>query len=194
MKLIAISQRVDFINSRGEYRDSLDQSMHIFINHCGYTLFPIPNKLGISIEELLKDIPISGIILSGGNNIGDYIERDKRELELIDYSLSHFKPILGICRGMQMLANWYGIGLLKVKNHVNVKHQVHGEIDTMVNSYHDYAISRIPEECDLLASSPDGVIEGFISEKNNWEAWMWHPERDEEYNPIFIKRIQNLFQ
>ena len=52
----------------------------------------------------MSSLKINGIILSGGNNIGDVKERDITETYLLKYAETNEIPVLGICRGMQMLA------------------------------------------------------------------------------------------
>ena len=93
-----------------------------------------------------------------------------------------------------MLAKFYGSELIKIDGHVNVKHKIIGEINTEVNSFHNLALSRIPDEFELLAKSYDGVIEAIVCKSKKMEGWMWHPERDHIFNPIFIKRIKTLFK
>ena len=135
MRILAISQRVDFIKDRSEFRDSLDQSIYRFFGKCGFSLLPLPNITNIKLSEKLNQFKISGIILSGGNDIGQYPARDKLELDLIQYSVKNSLPLLGICRGMQMLAKFYGSELIKIDGHVNVKHKIIGEINTEVNKF-----------------------------------------------------------
>tara|TARA_B100000287_G_C20393159_1_gene686509 strand:+ start:47 stop:631 length:585 start_codon:yes stop_codon:yes gene_type:complete len=194
MRILAISQRIDFIKNRLEYRDSLDQSLYKFFEKCGFLLLPIPNLQNKNLNQLLNQLQISGIVLSGGNDIGQYKDRDRTELKLIDYSIKNSIPLLGICRGMQMIAKWYGINLIQVKGHVNNRHKIIGEINTEVNSFHNFALSSVPNECELLAKSPDNTIEAIVCKSKKWEGWMWHPEREDLFNPIFIERIKVLFQ
>lgn len=194
MRILAISQRIDFIKNRLEYRDSLDQSFYNYFEKCGFSLLPIPNVNNKNLNQLLNQLKISGVVLSGGNDIGQYKDRDITELKLINYANENSIPLLGICRGMQMIAKWQGINLIPVKGHVNNRHEIIGEINTEVNSFHNFAISKIPDDFELLAKSPDGTIEAIVSKSKKWEAWMWHPEREDLFNPIFIKRIKVLFQ
>ena len=93
-----------------------------------------------------------------------------------------------------MLAKCYGSELIKIDGHVNVKHKIIGEINTEVNSFHNFALSKIPDEFELLAKSYDGVIEAIVCKSKKMEGWMWHPERDHIFNPIFIQRIKTLFK
>ena len=75
-----------------------------------------------------------------------------------------------------------------------MRHKITGEINTEVNSFHNLVISEIPEKFELLAKSPDGAIEAIVCKSQKMEGWMWHPERDDVFNPIFIKRIKTLFK
>ena len=48
-------------------------------------------------------------------------------------------------------------------------------------------------EFEILAKSIDGNIEAMSHKKLPWEAWMWHPERDKEFNIYCINRVKQLF-
>lgn len=193
MKLIAVSQRIDFIATRGEIRDALDQRLIQFIEECGYLSIPVPNSTKC-LNEWMEKIKPDGIILSGGNNIGEYRSRDQVERYLIKYAKERKQPLLGICRGFQMLANEHGAKLYKVDNHVAIRHTVFGEIDKEVNSYHEYAIRECPEGFQITSRAIDGAIESIEHKSLPWEAWMWHPEREIQFNNDDKIRVQNLFK
>ena len=75
MKAVAVSQRVDWIESRSEFRDALDQRLYDFLLDTGFLPYPVPNALKFSktdlITEWLENIVPNAIVLSGGNNIGE---------------------------------------------------------------------------------------------------------------------------
>lgn len=203
MKLIAVSQRIDAIKSRNEIRDSLDQKYVELLNKCGYLAIPIPNyykslkakqeKNKNQIEQWFKKIKPDGILLTGGNNIGEFEDRDKTEIEIIKICKQKKIPLLAICRGMQLLAFSSGIKLTKVSGHVGLKHQVIGEINQEVICYHNYSINKVPKDFHIIAKSKDGLIEAIKHNKLPWEGWMWHPERLDRFTDIDIYRIKNLF-
>lgn len=193
MKLIGITQRVDFIEDRDEIRFSLDQNMIRFVESCNFLSASIPNN-SVYLDEWLNKIEPSGIILSGGNNIGEYLERDCTEERLIWYCEKNSIPLLGICRGMQLLATKYGSSLVKVINHIKKNHQIYGKINKTVNSYHGYSIDNCPNSFNILARAKnDHTIEAIRHENLPWEGWMWHPERVDPFDENDKIRFKNLF-
>ena len=87
MNLIAVSQRVDIVGPHEERRNSLDQRWVKYLKECNLIPLPIYNDAGAA-EILLKACPVSGILLTGGNDLVEYggnaPERDKTEKYLID--------------------------------------------------------------------------------------------------------------
>ena len=199
MKLVAISQRIDFHKNRGETRDALDQDLCKLIHETGNLPIPVPNSLcaeddSTSIDKWLKHVSPNAVLLSGGNNIGEFRERDITERALIRYASESSLPILGICRGMQMLACYYGAKLIKAEGHLKTRHKLFGKLHLEVNSYHEFSINSCPKEFTIIAKSKDGNIEGIRHSSLPWEGWMWHPEREKEFSPSDIARLHTLFK
>jgi len=200
MKFVAVTQRVDVISDRGEIRDCLDQQMVRFLLRAGFLTIPIPNVMGESGEKdlgILQDwiagVDPVGLVLSGGNDLGEAPERDQTEEALLQWACEVEKPVLGICRGMQMMGNWAGGILGKVDGHVRVDHELHGVISGYANSFHHYAFSSCPSGFSVLAESGDRVIEAIGHKDLPWEGWMWHPERVPVFLERDILRIRRLF-
>jgi len=193
LNLIAVSQRVDFYPERDEIRDAVDQKLIDFIVLSGGLPVPVPNTLGNSLEEWVARIKPSGIVLSGGSDIGKVEKRDITELFLLNYAKENRLPLLGLCRGMQMMTVWAGGRLRKVPGHIGGRHDIDGFIQNSVNSYHEYSIGECPQEFEILARANDDVIEAVKHKYLPWEGWMWHPERDKAFDPINIERVRSLF-
>jgi len=194
LKLVAISQRVEVFTKYNEVRDVLDQRLNSFCITAGYLPVPIPNVLDEKIiKQWLTYLQPSAIILSGGNNIGEIQKRDSVEKNLLNYAQDKNCPVLGICRGMQMMTCWAGGSLKPVQGHVGDRHNITGEINGKVNSFHNFSASECPSGFITLATSGDGEIEAFRHEILPWEGWMWHPEREPTYHERDLTRMQNLF-
>lgn len=204
MKRIAISQRVDHHPTRNEARDALDQRLNELVTHLGMVPFPVPNSLccgkGLrsrcydDLDNWLSHVSPSGIILSGGNDIGQCSERDATEHRLLDYAEEMTLPVFGICRGMQFLCVRAGCPLHETSNHVNLRHDIVGEIFGNVNSYHALGIRKCPNSYKVLAKTLNGEIEAIQHLWLPWEGWMWHPERERTFKHEHIERLSKLFR
>lgn len=203
MKVVAVSQRVDKFPDRDETRDSLDQRLITFLLVAGFIPVPVPNGLyetfpegqsdHKSLDSWLATVKPQGFVLSGGNDIGQRIERDLTEGGLLDYAKLHRLPLLGICRGMQMMADWSGARLHPVQGHVRTRHHLSGEISGEANSYHGFSLAICPDAFDVMAQSEDGEIEAIRHRSLPWEGWMWHPEREVDFAARDVQRIKGLF-
>lgn len=203
MKIIGITQRIDLIPEREEARDTVDQRLVSFIQSTGNTPVQIPNALDKAensnaeepknLEIWLETIRPQGFVFSGGQNIGENPVRDQTERLLLSYAFSKNLPVLGICRGMQMIALHAGIGLHHVKNHVAKRHQIHGIINGTVNSFHEFAIDACPPDFEVIARGEDDEIEAIAATGMRCEAWMWHPEREQKFSQRDINRAASLF-
>jgi len=203
MTLIVITQGVKVCNERKSRLDLVDQRLTHFVQYCGYLPVPIPNSLlfqvndpdlrKIRLEVWLKNISPSGIILSGGANIGCYPDRDLIENMLLDYAERRKIPVLGICRGMQVIASRAKGVLHKISGHVRSRHALKGRIKRKVNSFHNFSVKSLPKNFKVLARSMDGEIEAIKHQNLPMEGWMWHPEREKDFVPQDVNRLKKLF-
>lgn len=119
-------------------------------------------------------------------------DRDRDELDLIRRFLAMEKPILGICRGFQILNIALGGTLIQdIPGHtqidgkdsvhpVRVLHPFLGELygDSFVsNSSHHQAVDRLGSGLTASCISEDGVIEGLVHENGRIIGVQFHPER-----------------
>ena len=202
MKVVVVSQRVDAFPDRNEIRDALDQRMIDFLFAAGYLAMPVPNnlfgkhikgKLSSGLAAWLNATSPCAVVLSGGNDIGQITIRDSTEKLLLQYAYTNTLPVLGICRGMQMIAHWFGVELHKVNGHVSKRHKLIGKINREVNSYHSYSLMSCPENFEVLARSEDWEIEAIRHLKLPWNGWMWHPERESQFSNQDIACVRSLF-
>ena len=106
---------------------------------------------------------------------------------LIKAALSSEKPILGVCRGLQVINSFYNGQLIKVKRHSGTRHRLIVEdsvtafqFPSEVNSFHDYAVPRkkMGKKLIPLAYDTDDNIEAFYHLEDKILGIMWHPERE----------------
>lgn len=196
-KIIAMTQRVEIIEAIGERRDALSQEWTYLAESCGFLPLPLPNHLP-TVRELLDTRRPDGFILTGGNDLvsygGDAAERDELEKFLIGYSIEQKIPLLGVCRGMQMILTEFGTKLQKVEGHVRTEHPLSNGDN--VNSFHNWGAVECSSPLSPEARGSDGVLEAVTHEEYHWiHGVMWHPER---YRPLrerdiqFIKEVFNL--
>lgn len=136
--------------------------------------------------------------LFGQKNCGsdqiDYL-RDRRELALADAFAAAGKPILGICRGHQLINVWAGGGLIQDLGEQNAIHRriradkVHsafacgGVLEALyggcfrVNSAHHQAVGPVGAGLRVTARSADGIIEAMEHTQLPILTVQFHPER-----------------
>lgn len=207
MKRVGISHRVDVIQSYGERRDSVDQRWYKLMLSLGWLPVPLANIPAHHAEELMRSLDLSGVILSGGNSItelnpdaGDIApERDLFEHALIQYALKHDLPLIGVCRGMQMINHYFGGEFHQVEGHVATQHELINlnadyDLPASVNSFHSWAIpgEGLANQLRPLASDSAGNIEAFIHDSNRILGIMWHPEREDIFNQQDINLLKRV--
>lgn len=193
MKIAVISQRVDEIKDYGEVRDALDEAWQQLFWHMNTALVPMPNAPQV-VKEVLERLKPDAIVLSGGNNPVSYggsaPQRDLTDELLIQYAIDHAVPLLGVCRGMQSVALYFGSTLKKVEGHVAVRHEIEGETVREVNSYHGYAVDVPGEHIKIASKAKDGIIEAIYHETHQIYGIMWHPERVKGFSKDDVNLIK----
>ena len=198
---IAITQRIDFIKNRNEYRDSIDQALIKLIISTGHSPLLVPNSLihddnSEMLEKWLLDHNPEGILISGGNDIGQYINRDNTEKYIYHWAVRKNLPVLGICRGMQLIGLLNGTSLKKVKFHVNERHNVSNTSnnkESIKNSYHSFSLLKCPKNFKVTYTSNDGEIEAIKHNQKKILGIMWHPERENIFMDEDINLIKFVF-
>jgi len=194
---IAVSQRVSVIAEYGERRDCLDQIWSVFLRQAGFLPILIPNNPNIA-RDIIESTPIKGLLLTGGNNLceygGDAPERDKTEKFLLNHAMKNKIPLIGICRGMQIIQHHAGVPLVQVVGHVSKKHKIlTGNHQREVNSFHNMGAVETSDDLEVIAKAEDGVIEAVRQRNYNIEAVMWHPERCEPFDNLDIVWFKKIF-
>lgn len=173
-----------------------------------------------SVENLLAQV--QGLLLTGGPDVSPacydarpqpgspldtYEARDGLELPLARIAIQARMPVLGICRGMQVINVVMGGKLIqdipshKERGGRSTYHQVYlspgSKLGAIlgtggffrVNSRHHQGVKESYKAPSLMASAyslHDGIIEALESPDHPFLVGVqWHPEREEEVPKIF---------
>lgn len=205
---VGITQRVEIVAAYNERRDCLDQRWPVLLSGLDLIGVPIANSL-CEPAALINGLRLSGFILTGGNDLAVYAgaeqqakERDETERIILSYAQEHELPVLGVCRGMQVINHFFGGSMRKVKGHVNNRHFVKVTSEDIsfaeynqVNSYHCWGIfsEGVGRELQVAVYADDGTVEAFYHQALPWIGIMWHPEREESFSRIDRALIKGLF-
>jgi N5-(cytidine 5'-diphosphoramidyl)-L-glutamine hydrolase len=195
MKTVAVTQRVVVDPPYGTRRDCLDQVWVKFLLGCGLIPIPIPNSVDAALTICAK---VSGIVLTGGNDLtaygGDAPDRDETEIALLDLAERRDLPVLGVCRGMQMIQHRFGVRLEKVKGHVAARQRITIDGKSVeVNSYHNFGATAVYPPLTTWAIADDGVIEAVRHTRGRMIGVMWHPERRDPFASDDIALFSRFF-
>lgn len=179
-----------------EIRDGLDICWWSFLQVAlpGCPFLPLPNA-GNQVMNILRQVDFSGFILTGGDDWGVFPQRDETETAIFEFSRERGLPILGVCRGAQVINRLMGGNLAPVSGHSGARHLVR-DIRTgsrEVNSWHNYAINSLGAGLVCNACDDSGHVEAFASANENIQGIMWHPEREQTPDSADIQLFARMF-
>lgn len=217
LPILAITQRVAVDPVTGERRDALDQRWAGFTEQAGARLLVLPNHPEAA-TGLFEDVPCAGLVLSGGNNIGRHLrtasgaaarvdgegsapERDRTESALIAAAVTRDLPILGVCRGFQVLNLFHGGALREMPaGHVATRHALAfapraAAAEPDANSYHDWGMvdADLPPAIEVLARAGEVVEMGRHVTLPHLGV-MWHPEREPQFRRFDLDLFRRHFE
>lgn len=205
MKKILITPRITVYEKYNEIQASLDLEWGKFATACNLLLIPV--HYTIPAKEYIHEIEPDGIILSGGNDLYSFDPsplneiREQYELELIRLASNWNIPLIGVCKGGQLLAQHFGSQIEKISGHVIPKHNVlptpaadaDWKLIKEVNSYHNFGIKKLGASLKCLLEAEDGTCEAFHHDSLNFSGILWHPERYPEFRKEDITIFRNKF-
>ena len=209
MLRIGLTQRVKILPDRNERWDCLDQAWTRLLSSNGFLPVPLPNLIKY-VDTLILELKLEGIILTGGNDLSHLAgakdkapERDTFEHRLLETCAKFDIPVLGVCRGMQIIIDHYDGELVPINQHVATFHDLLIQSQDLmpltnrelVNSFHKYGVKQngLGNELQLIATAPDGTVEAIAHKTLKQWGIMWHPERPPK-NKMDIELLKALFK
>lgn len=160
---------------------------------------------------------LDGLLFSGGCDVDPlrygeraksycgtlFPRRDEEEILLVRTAIEKKLPMLGICRGLQIMTVALGGSLYqdlgkeaKGEEHFTIMYprnavtheaklkegsrvaEVFGKDVIGVNSFHHQSVKTVPENAAVTAESPDGIVEAveFTDGHSFTVGVQWHPE------------------
>ena len=207
MKKIAITQRLVTNDSYFEVRECLDINYSKLISACGYMPIVLPYE--VEFKYYFENIDIEGVLLTGGNDLNSCSQndlsqkRDTFEKKLLTYCIKNKIPVFGICRGMQVIAEFFGSSFKRIENQVNIRHDLQVNQSAIykdclklletVNSYHNFSIDNIGDNLIVSATDTNGIIKAIEHKNIKIFAQMWHSEREKNFNQSELNLIKKFF-
>ena len=168
-----------------------------------------PVRIGPGLRTRLDDL--DGLIVGGGVDIESRLygidtadewpfdaDRDALELRGLDWAERHDRPVLGICRGAQLLNVHRGGTLIHdlqrarpgIRNprsifpcktaHPEPASQLAGLVGAhrlRINALHHQAVDRLGHDLAVAALDDDGVVQAIEQAGHRfWLGVQWHPE------------------
>ena len=202
MKNILITQSVAYSKKRG-FSFLLSKDWHDYAKKINIKLIPYDF---IFSKNKIKKLNLNGVIFSGGNDLykknkkKENLFRDTKEIILLKYMIKNNYPILAICRGFQLISDYYKSELIKKNGHVKVNHILKLNKSKFtkkkilrVNSFHNYCITKLPKKFNVISKSSDNTIEAAENISKNILCFMFHPERKNLSQTQINNYIKNFF-
>ena len=190
-----------------------------WVNWCAARDF-LPLMLPIHVgaaQEMVHRVRPKLLILTGGNDVvqkpdGDYsARRNEVEFALLNWADETDTPVLGVCRGMHLINNYFGGSVVpnlpNWQEHVATTHEVtlFGELarlsesnTVMTNSFHRQGLvtDEVSKDFDVTGlCADDGTVEAISHSSKRIIGIGWHPERPNPASALdnaIIRRLSEL--
>lgn len=184
--------------------------------------FPLVLPLGFSLDGLEQ---CAGLFLQGGNDVLSMSEalrgeaenapRDLAEYAALQRALQFGIPVVGVCRGMQLINSYFGGTDARVRDTGQVldhgssaawtQHEVFLDSDSVVtrrlgvqrlhhcSSHHDRAVKTLGLGLRATGWASDGTVEALEGPGGAVMGVQWHPEDTAESDAIQARLVHLMF-
>ncbi|OEJ69565.1 gamma-glutamyl-gamma-aminobutyrate hydrolase family protein [Magnetovibrio blakemorei] len=187
--IIFVSMRSSPSPTYHEKRDAISHDWCRLFDAFGLRPVLVSNAMDDPVG-FLDVLPGRGLLLTGGDDIGT-VNRDRTEGLLLEAALTRQLPVFGVCRGLQMINQYFGGtltrnlggGHLAQQHEIEIVDDLNGVLPVgavTVNSFHNDGVTTngLAEELCAFALSDNSIVEGLYHPLHPITAIQWHPERD----------------
>lgn len=183
---LALTMRITQAATYHEPRDSISHDWLTRLDQWNMVPLPVPNALSAP-EAYLDGLDPDLLVLTGGDDLGVTPRRDATETALLKHAVERNLPVLGICRGLQLINHVFGGSLRPIDGHLAEDHEVtlgaawrefYGP-SARVNSFHRLGVAKegLGDGLAVAAVDGNGMVEALHHRELPVAAVMWHPER-----------------
>lgn len=186
MKIALVSGRS--LNDKwNESYYGVSNNLEKYLIWCGFTVIFLGHGDLSKVEEVVDLVKPSLLVFCGGDSVGQNAVRDIFEKRLLALAIESRIPSIGICRGMQLMLNYFGQPVESLPGHAGTRHDLIGEINLNVGSFHHQGFKSVPSEFCVKARAGDESIEMVKHTVLPWVGVMWHPERETSESWVNLK-------
>jgi putative glutamine amidotransferase len=225
----------------------MKKPIHIGVTDCGkfenYRRWVemLPDTVVVKLSPKLQNVAdlakCDGVLFSGGEDVHPGLygkpefeqqydlkeiipERDHFEFEVLEKTLAAKKPVLGICRGLQIINVFLGgtlipdiPTLIRSGTHGKIEGtdqthlvslipgtlmaQICGQKEGIVNSAHHQSVDRVAPPLKISGVSESVVVEAMEWKEPAGKSWLltvqWHPERMDNLQSPFSLQVKTAF-
>jgi putative glutamine amidotransferase len=210
-KLVAIAdvcKTNGFISARVTNSDAIAAA--------GFLPVPVPGLEDTNTVAEIMD-RVDALVLTGAIRESDKGRRNEFDFMLIRMALERGLPVVGFCRGHQVINRYFGGKIARIPDGLNPKIVHKGKVsayikDTFhemevvpgsrlsrsvksrrvtINTSHKYHVTKLGEGLKVSARSDDGVIEALEHETLPVTGFQFHPERSFRVHPEHLDMIRD---
>ena len=199
--------RVENAHAGGEARDALAHGWAELLARAlpDAAWVPLPN-VGAEIARVATALALDAVILTGGNDVGSCPRRDHSERQLLQLCLTAAVPVLGVCRGLQMVQTFFGgaVAAAGERHHAGRAHAIEvvdgrgrdllGCARLVAPSYHRFGVAAdaLAPGLEAWALSADGLVEVLAHRSARIVAVQWHPERPLPERDVALRLLRGF--
>ncbi|KYO66837.1 gamma-glutamyl-gamma-aminobutyrate hydrolase family protein [Thermovenabulum gondwanense] len=225
--------KIALTSSYIEEKAVLNEGYYLAVEKAGGIPFITPPLEEVTLQEILEFV--DGVLITGGPDVDPLLfgedpvkelgevspARDKAEIFLVKEAFNRGLPVMGICRGIQVInvalggslyqdlpsqlkgsikhsqsaPRWYATHTVKVQKGT-ILFEIFNSEEVKVNSFHHQAIKNISPNLKAVAYAPDGVVEAVeaVSQDKFILGLQWHPEGMWQKDPVQLKPFERFIE